>query len=97
MNRYKIALKKSQDPNKMDPDLEMRLRNGATAWMKNQHIVPAEVYDPLAHKAMKAHMVSSKLFPDDPLSDDCMKTAGDLMLLDEDKIDKILSLLKSGK
>ena len=98
MNRYKIALGKEPAISGLDPVLEYRLRNGAAAWMSDNSTLKAiSGMDTLEKKALKAHMVASRLFPKDTLSDDCLKTAGDLMYLEEEKIDKVLNLLKSGK
>jgi hypothetical protein len=96
MNRYKYALGKIDSP-KMDPELEIRLRNGAAAWMlENSPTLTTEQLKFLEIKASKAHMVALRIFPE-PASDDCIKTAADFMHLDEEKLDKIIGFIRSGK
>jgi hypothetical protein len=54
-------------------------------------------FDELSRKALKAHRVASKLFSEDLLSDECMRTSADFMYLNEEKLDKIIDYIKNGK
>jgi len=102
MNRYKIALGKEQSITRMAPELEERLRKGAVEWMATQKRLvdglPQGEFDELARKAFKAHKVASKLFPSsDIFSDACIQTAADFMHLSDEKLEKIIDYIKSGK
>jgi len=94
MNRYKIALGYEAEAKKMDPDLETRLRRGAAAWMENN--LTDRDRSELDRRSEKALILALRLFPN-MHSEDCIKTAADFMHLDEDKLNKLVALIKSGK
>jgi hypothetical protein len=99
MNRFKYALGHRDPPlQKMDPELERKLRVGAAQWMLDN--LPSAQYMEkkriLEIKAGKAHRIATRIFPAGE-SEECVKTAADFMNLDEDKLDKIIALFKSGK
>jgi hypothetical protein len=99
MNRFKYALGHRDPPRKkLDPELERKLRVGAAQWMLDN--LPSAQYmgkkKILEIKAGKAHMIAKRIFPVID-SEECVKTAADFMNLDDDKLDKIIALIKSGK